>query len=173
MDAQPPVGACPAQQVQGEDRDGPRGAFHRLPLPGQGVELLAVDLDRGIHRRDLRDLSAELVQSRLKLHLCYVNRTFFQRPARGVLGIGDETEAQAGLVDLVGVFKEGHGPGRPPDEDRQNAGCHRVQGAAVTHALFVEDAAQLGGNVLGGPACGLVYNQDSVWHGPSFRGIEN
>ena len=92
--------------------------------------------------------------------------------AGGVLGIGDLTQPQTGDIFLLGVFRKFHSAGGLSHKHRQNAGGHGVQGAAVAHPLFPQNAAQLGADIHTGPVGGLINDDDAVWHGllRSFSG---
>ena len=87
-----------------------------------------------------------------------------QGGAGGVLSVGGETQTQTRHIFLPAVLSKCHAPGGLPHEHRQYAGGHGVQGAAVAHPFFMEDAPDLGTHVHAGPAGGFINNQDSVGH---------
>ena len=80
-----------------------------------------------------------------------------------------EAELQRRLVGLFRAFKKGDRARGPSKEDGKHAGCHRVERAAMADAALVKYAAQLGGDILAGPAGGLVHNDDSC-HASSWIG---
>ena len=79
-----------------------------------------------------------------------------QHGPRGVLGVGDHTQAEAGKVFLFPFRGEFHRPGGPPHENRQNAGGHGVQGAGVADPSLPEKSPELGNHIVAGPAGGFV-----------------
>src|SRR6185503_2796708 len=63
--------------------------------------------------------------------------------AREVLGLGDDAEAHGGHVLLVEVHQVGRELGGLADQDRQEAGGGRIEGAAVADARSAQDPAQV------------------------------
>ena len=75
-----------------EDRDLARLARDLLALAGKVVELLAVDLDGRVHRRDLLDLAEKARQRRAHLVLRDGHGALFERFAGRILRVGHKAE---------------------------------------------------------------------------------
>ena len=152
------------QQLQLVNGDGARLALHGLALPREIIELLPVDLERGVHRRELQKLAGKVLQRRAHLVRADGDRMRFQHRAGRILRVGDRAELQNGAVFLSPVFGKLHRLGRAAHKHGQDAGRHGVERSRVTDALFAQDAAQLGAHVHARPACRLVDNDDAVRH---------
>ena len=140
------------------------GALHLAALPGQLIELLALDLDGGVHGGDLLDGAPEAGQDSLQLPGGHRGGSLLQHRAGGVLGVGDQTQTQPGQIFLLPLRGELNRPGGPPHKDGQYAGGHGVQGAGVPDPPLTQAAAQPGAHIHAGPVLGFVNDQDSVRH---------
>ena len=163
------------QQLHFMHDDVARRAFDLPALACKVVQLLAVDLYRRVHRRDL------LLRSDKAAHRT-LHRIFRRDPVAGlhdlaghILRIRAVAERKARDILLVLRCGEIRRLGRAADEHRQNAGRERIERAAVTDFPRVQDAAQLGHHIMRGEALRLVHQQDtrklSLLHGtaPSLR----
>lgn len=108
------------------DGDGAGLTLHLPALPGEVTQLLAVDLQRGIHGRDLHDLPPEAFQHGGKLFLCHADLPAGKHRAGGILGVGGDAQKQLRFVGLLGVFKKLCAPGAAPHKHGQHAGSHGV-----------------------------------------------
>ena len=142
--------------------DGTGLTLHFPALAGQVVELLAVYLDGGVHGGNLENVAPEFGQDSQQVFFCQMHFALGNGLAGDVLGVGGQSEADGGLVDLLRVLEKFHAPGGTAHKDRQNAGGHGVQGAAVADAAGVEDPPQAGDHVVAGPLLGLVDDDDAV-----------
>ena len=152
----------PGQQRQLVDGDGAGLTLHLPALPGEVTQLLAVDLQRGIHGRDLHDLPPEAFQHLGKLFLCHADLPAGKYRAGGILGIGGDAQKQLRFVGLFGVFKKLYAPGAAPHKHGQHTGSHGVQRTAVADAPGAEHPPQPRRHVLTRPPGGLVDNHNSV-----------
>ena len=100
--------------------------LYLLALSGQIIELLAVDLDGGIHGRDLRDRAGEAGEDGFQRRPVHSDGMGLQRFPGRILGVGDQPQPQTGNILLFAVFREFYGTGSLSHKHRQNAGGHRV-----------------------------------------------
>ena len=146
------------------DGHGPGGPLHLSPLPGQLIELLAVDLNGGIHGGHLENVPGELGQHRLHLLGRYLHRVLLQSVAAGVLGVGDDPQLQPCHILLVPPLGKFHRPGGPAHKHGEDSGGHGVQGPGVSNPPLSQHPPQLGAHIHGCPVLGLVNDDNSVGH---------
>jgi hypothetical protein len=146
----------PGEQFEPVEDDRPRRPLDRLAAAGDLVEALAADLDRGVHRRNLRLWSEEAGQRGL-------DRGGIERGgvadgghlALGVLGLRLDPERDPSDVGLGGPGQVLERLPGGADGDREDAGGGGVEGAGVADLALAEQAADAGDDVETGPAGGL------------------
>ena len=156
------------QQLQMMDGDWTLFPLNLDPLPCQVVEPAAVDLDGRVHRRQLHNLPAELLQRRLHLSLARLHRRAGQHPSGGVEGVGGVAQLKGRGVALVLIGQDIAAFGGPAHKDGQHAGGHRIQRAGVADLAGAQQAAQLCHYIKGGKILRFVHDDNSVQVSSSF-----
>src|SRR5579872_5536978 len=144
------------------DLDGARLQLDPLAVPRQIIGPFALNLDRGILRRDLFDQSGEAGQERLDR---LGRRPDPARPddaALGIVGVALFAPGNREAVALTAVHHEGYGLGGFADRNRQSARGERVQRSGVACALGLEQALHDGDRMGGGHADRLVENDPAM-----------
>ena len=159
----------PGRQGEPADRDLPR-LDPDLPVrPGQLVEGLAVPLEGGIGGREPAGSGPRTGASPPEA-ASSAGRSADSgrgRPARGVVGVRRETEADGPGIGLVVAGEEREEPGGPADGDQEHPRGLGVERPAVAGLDPAEDPAEPGDDVVGRGAGRLVDDDESVQGGPS------
>src|SRR5439155_1153170 len=112
-------------------------------LAGQLVQPPALVVDRRVHRRHLRDAADEAAARRLQpLAREPGHRRLGEHAAGEIVRVGGDAEADGRDVLLVLVHQIGRELGGLADEQRQDAGGGRVEGAGVADAPHAEPLAR-------------------------------
>src|SRR6185369_10784607 len=122
----------------------------------------ALDLDRGILRRDLLDQAGELRQQRPDRVGRRPDLAGLDHPALGIVGIALLAPGYREAVALAAVHHEGNRLGGLAERDRQAAGCQRIERAGVARAFGLEQALEHSDRVRRGHADRLVENHPAV-----------
>src|SRR5262245_10010918 len=128
----------------------------------QLVESATVAVEGGVHGRYLLDRAYEALEGRG--HGGRVERRYgpgLQYGAREILGVRGHAEAHGGEVFLVEVHEIGRQLRRLADQDGQEAGGGRIEGAAVTDLGHAQDPAELRHHLERGDTFALVDGQDA------------
>ena len=125
---------------------------------------MAVDLDGGIHGRDLRDRAGEAGEDGFQRRPVHSDEMGLQRFPGRILGVGDQPQPQTGNILLFAVFRELYGTGSLSHKHRQNAGGHRIQRAAMAYPLFFQDPPDLGADIHAGPAGEFIDYYNAAGH---------
>src|SRR3989449_3403777 len=130
-------------------------------LAGQLVQPPALVVDRRVHRRHLRDAADEAAARRLQpLAREPGHRRLGEHAAGEIVRVGGDAEADGRDVFLVLVHQIGRELGGLADEQRQDAGGRRVEGAGVADAPHAEPLARERDGVERRRAGGLVDDED-------------
>src|SRR6185369_62467 len=122
----------------------------------------ALDLDRGILRRDLLDPAGELRQQRPDRVGRRPDLAGLDHPALGIVGIALLAPGHREAVALAAVHHEGNRLGGLAERDRQAAGCQRIERAGMSGAPGLEQPLEHGNRVRRGHADRLVENHPAV-----------
>ena len=95
---------------------------------------------------------------------CGGDGALVQRFAAGVLRVGHKAQLQAGDIFLAAAFGKADGAGGLSHKHGQHTGGHGVESAGVADLLGFQNAAQLGADIHGSPALGLVDDDNTVCH---------
>jgi len=89
---------------------------------------------------------------------------WLQGVAVGVVGVGGEAEADHAFVGLLRRGVELGETGETAGDEGENAGGEWVEGAEMADGALLQNAAHAVDYVVGGPASGLVDDDDAI-HG--------
>ena len=110
-----------------------------LAVPRQIIGALALDLDRGILRRDLLDYAGKArQQGGNRLRRGPESSLVLTVAALGIVGIAFLAPGHRETIALAAVHHERNRLGGFPERDRQPAGSQRIEGAGVAGALGLE-----------------------------------
>src|SRR5207302_9171658 len=123
---------------------------------------LALNLDRGILRRDLLDQPGEARQQRPDRLGGGLEIAGPDNPALGIVGIPFLPPAHREAVALAAVHHERDGLGSLAERDRQAAGGQRIEGTGMAGALGLEQALEDRDRVRRGHADRLVEHHPAM-----------
>jgi hypothetical protein len=81
---------------------------------------------------------------------------------RRIVGVRRETEPHASVVFLVGSAEERSQPGGTADDERENSGGERIEGAGMADAGGAEGAPHARNDVVRGGARRFVDDEEAV-----------
>src|SRR3954470_10570284 len=142
--------------------DRPGLQFDGFAVPRQVIGAFALDLDRGILRRDLLDQAGELRQQRPDRVGRRPERARLGYPALGIVGVALLAPGDREAVALAAVHHKGNRLGGLAERDRQAAGRQRIERAGVAGALGLKQALEHGHRMRRGHADRLVENHPAV-----------
>ena len=146
------------------DMDPARATLHLLPLAGQLVQALSVDLNRGIHRWYLVDFTDHRSHRPADPCLVHLYRTAPDHTASHVLRIRLDTQLHPHTVGLVRVRQHPGNLCRAAQTDGKNPHRGRIKRPRMTDLFLVKDAPHFRHDVVGRKAFLLIYVDDSVQH---------
>src|SRR5712671_2435500 len=132
------VGIRDMDQLEPVNLDRAGLEIDRLAVAGEIVGALAVDLDRRILRRHLRDRAGVARQQRLDRGAGRARLAHGRHAAVGIVGVALLAPAHGEAVGLAAVHDERDGLGRFAKRDWQAAGGERIERAGVSGALARE-----------------------------------
>src|SRR5207248_9983675 len=135
---------------------------HGFAVPGQIIRALALDLDRGILRRDLIDHAGEARQQGPDRFRRRPQFAGLRYPAFGIVGVALLAPGDREAVALAAIHHERNRLGRFAERDRQAAGRQRIERAGVAGALGLEQALEHGNRVRRSHADRLVENHPAM-----------
>ena len=163
VDAKADDGGSDFQELIFVDADLAGGAVDRFAFPGQFIEGNAVFFDRRDHGRNLVEFPGELGKGRFDGGAIQRRNGFgLEDLAGGVLSVGGFTQLQGALVLLVLGHEEVLDAGGLADDEHEESGGDRVQGAAMTDLALVKAAANKIDDVMGGFSGWFVDQQETV-----------
>src|SRR6185369_16863113 len=156
------IRGVPLEELQPLDVDLARGQLHGLAGAGHRVGATAADLDRGVRGRLLQLRAEERGQ-------CRFERLPNRRRALGggqlaveVVGRRAGTEAHGGAIGLVVAEVVLDEARRATEEQRQHAGCERIERAAVADPARSAEATDERDDVVRRRSGGLLDHEDPV-----------
>ncbi len=137
IDEQGRDGRVPLQHLQAGERHGSRRARDLLTAARQIVELLATDLDRGVHRGYLLAGAAKARQHRFDSVRGQLRGTGDTGDTTlDIVAVGLDAEGHVGQVGLGGVVEEFQRLRGHANRERQHPGRGRIEGTGVADPLF-------------------------------------
>src|SRR5258707_5053563 len=142
--------------------DWPRLQLDALAVARQIIGALALDLDRGISRRDLLDQAGEPRQQAPDRISGGPAVAGLDNPALGIVGIAFLAPSDRKAIALAAVHHERNGLGGLAQGDRQAPGGERIHRAGVGRAFGLEQALHDRDRVGRGHADRLVEHDPAV-----------
>ena len=144
------------------DRHAPRRKLELLLVAGEVVGAGAIDLERGVARRDLLDLTDEIRQPRLDFGAGWSQIASRDHLSIGVVGVGLGPEADREPVLLAAFDREGDGLGRLAECDRKHAGRERIERAGMPRLRRLIEALHARNGLRRGHPLGFVEDEPAV-----------
>lgn len=145
------------------DPDLASGTVDGFSFPGQFVEGHPVFFNGGNHGRNLVEFAGEFGKGSVNSRTIQGGNGFgFEDFSGGILGVGGFAEFQSAFVLFVLSHQQVLHPGGFADDEHEEAGGDRVEGAAVTNFPLVEAATHKVNNVVGSAAGGFVDQEETV-----------
>ena len=176
MAERPDIGALRAgytdnrsRQIAGEQMDfiemnRPGLSLHRLSLSGKLVQLPPINLQSGVHRRNLHLCALKGFEAILQILLIAGHRMLGQYLSADILRVGVLSKQKHCLICLRLIGQKLHEASGLSHTDRKDAFSVRIQRTRMTDLPLMQDASELRDNIEGGIALLLVYVNDSVFH---------
>ena len=141
-------------------------ALYFYPLSCQVIKPDAVFLHRGIHRRHLHDIPAELRNYRLNILSRKAALNLAEHPPGDIERIGRHSEPEIGIIFFIGIRQQRLCLSRISHKYRQYPRSHRVKRSAVPYLFFTEYPADYRHDVKGGKGRLFVYDKYPVHASP-------